>query len=132
MHGQASPHEIQRSWPLLRRSWPLLRRSWSCCGSCFFVAAESNFTVQLVHVPRQHSVPADALSSDIITKFFALATLGHALEAQIELLVSRPHASSTAAAYQVGIRHYLSFCHRLQVQPVPSGTQRPLQPTYGQ
>ena len=39
----------------------------------FFVAAQSNFTVQLVHVPGKHNVLADTLSHDLMTKFFALA-----------------------------------------------------------
>ncbi|KAL5515879.1 hypothetical protein EMCRGX_G001122 [Ephydatia muelleri] len=39
----------------------------------FFVAAQSNFTIQLVHVPGKYNVQADALSRDLMTKFFVLA-----------------------------------------------------------
>ena len=39
----------------------------------FFVAAQSNFTIQLVHVPGKHNTLADALSRNLMTKFFALA-----------------------------------------------------------
>ena len=39
----------------------------------FFVAAQSNFTIQLVHFQGKHNVLADALSGDLMTKFFVLA-----------------------------------------------------------
>ena len=39
---------------------------------------------------------------------------------QLELLVTRSLAPSTAAAYRVGIRRYLPFCHKHYVRPVPA------------
>ena len=42
----------------------------------FFVAAESNSTVQLMHVLGKHNVLANALSRDMMTKFFTLAPQG--------------------------------------------------------
>ena len=52
----------------------------------FFVAAQSNFTIQLVHVPGKHNVLADALSRDMMTNFFALAPQANPLP-----LVVPPH-----------------------------------------
>ena len=39
----------------------------------FYVAARNNFTVQLVHVPGKHNSLADALSRDMLSRFFTLA-----------------------------------------------------------
>ncbi|KAL5515958.1 hypothetical protein EMCRGX_G001212 [Ephydatia muelleri] len=41
----------------------------------FYVAARSNFTVQLVHVPGKHNSLADALSRDMLSRFFLRPTL---------------------------------------------------------
>ena len=34
--------------------------------------------------------------------------------------MNRSLAPTTAASYRVGIRRYLSFCHKLRVQPIPA------------
>ena len=39
----------------------------------FYVAARNTFTVQLVHVPGKHNSLADALSRDMLSRFFTLA-----------------------------------------------------------
>ena len=39
----------------------------------FYVAARNIFTVQLVHVPGKHNSLADALSRDMLSRFFSLA-----------------------------------------------------------
>ena len=39
----------------------------------FYVAACNNFTVQLVHIPGKHNSLADALSRDMLSRFFTLA-----------------------------------------------------------
>eukprot|EP00731_Ephydatia_muelleri_P028107 Em0019g980a len=42
----------------------------------FYVAARSNFTVQLVHVPGKHNSLADALSRDMLSRFFHTCSSG--------------------------------------------------------
>ena len=39
----------------------------------FFTAANHNFSVQLVHIPGQHNPLADALSRNLLSRFFSLA-----------------------------------------------------------
>ena len=38
--------------------------------------------------------------------------------------MNRSLAPATAAAYRVGIRRYLCFCHKLRAQPVPASTHQ--------
>ena len=39
----------------------------------FFIAAQGNFTIKMVHVPGAHNAIADALSRDRMLTFFTLA-----------------------------------------------------------
>ena len=127
--GLAFHHEIPPSWGY----------SGNCSGWLPATISQSGWCMS----PRKHNAVADALSRNLMTRFFALAGAGRppalshstppypAVESRISALVWESRAPSTAATYRAGIQQFVAFCyhHRLALFQRASSRWWPLQPT---